>query len=66
MFIKEDLLGFFESMMELEVKQRDTFMGLAADIDDPDIKNILKRIGNDEQSHMGLVQRIIDLLNSVN
>jgi len=65
MFIKKDLLEFFDSMMELETKQRDFFRILSTDVDDAKIKNALIRLADDEQRHAGQVQRIIDIVNSV-
>lgn len=65
MFIKKDLLEFFDSMMELEKQQRDFFKALSTDVDDSRIKSVLIRLADDEQRHAGQVQRIIDLVNSV-
>jgi len=65
MFIKKDLLEFFDAMMELEKKQRDFFRTLSTDVDDSKIKNALIRLANDEQRHMAQVQRIVELVNSV-
>ncbi len=65
MFIKKDLLEFFDSMMELEKQQRDFFRTLSIAVDDSVIKNALIRLADDEQRHAGQVQRIIDLVNSV-
>ncbi|MEI7749007.1 MAG: hypothetical protein WCI81_08025 [Chlorobiaceae bacterium] len=65
MFIKKDILEFFDAMMKLEEQQSDFFGSLSTDVEDSKIKDALKRLSDHEQRHMGRVQRIIDLVNSV-
>ena len=62
MFINEDLMEFFSSMMELEKQQRDFLKKLSDDVDDPVIKDKLFRISMDEQRHMDYIRRIMDLV----
>lgn len=62
MFINDDIMDFFSSMMELEKQQRDFLKKLSDDVDDPVIKDKLFRISMDEQRHMDYVRRIMDLV----
>ena len=63
MFINEDLLNFFDCIMEPEKHKRDFFNNLAAEVDDPHVKELLQSIAMDEQRQIHLIQRIIDLVN---
>ena len=63
MFINEDLLHFFDCIMEPEKHKRDFFNTLAAEVDDLQVKEVLQNIAMDEQRQIHLIQRIIDLVN---
>ncbi len=65
MFINNDLLEFFGSMMEIKKQKRDIFYTLASDVDDSEIKKTLLRISMDEQRHVDQLQHSIDLVNGV-
>jgi rubrerythrin len=65
MFINDDFLEFFGSMMELEKQQRDLLKQISEEIDDQDIKDSLMRISMDEQRHVDFVQRIMELVAGV-
>ncbi|NTV05257.1 MAG: hypothetical protein HGA59_01940 [Chlorobiaceae bacterium] len=65
MFINDDFLEFFGSMMELEKQQRDLLKQISAEVVDQDIKDLLMRISMDEQRHVDLVQRIMELVAGV-
>ncbi|MEI7824304.1 MAG: hypothetical protein WCI01_03320 [Chlorobiaceae bacterium] len=62
MYTKEELLGFFNSLMGYEQGQRDLLNDIALGIDDARIKDILHNIAADEQRHMGHVAHIIAII----
>jgi rubrerythrin len=63
MFTNEDLLHFFDCMMEPEKHKRDFFNNLSDEVDDPSVKGVLENIAMDEQRQIQLIQRIMDLVN---
>ncbi|GEM_PF-71735 len=63
MFINKDLLGFFDSMIEIKMQKRDVFTALAVDVDDPEMKKSLLRISANEQHHIDQLQKSVDLVN---
>ena len=63
MFINEDLLNFFDCIMEPEKHKRDFLINLSAEVDDLQVKEVLQNIAMDEQRQIDLIQRIIDLVN---
>lgn len=63
MYINEDLLTFFGSMMEPEERIRNFYSNLAGEVDDPAIKEVLQGMALDEQSQINLIKRIIDIVN---
>ncbi len=63
MYINDDLLTFFGSMMEPEVRIRDFYSNLAAEVDDLGIKELLLGMALDEQSQINLINRITDIVN---
>ena len=62
MYTKEELLGFFNSLMGYEQQQRDLLNALALELDDARIKDIVHNIAVDEQRHMGHVADIIAIV----
>ena len=65
MFINEDFLEFFSSMMELEKQQSDLLKQISHEVDDQVIKEMLLRISMDEQRHVDFVQRIMELVGGI-
>jgi len=63
MFINKDLLGFFDSMIEIKMQKRDVFTSLAMDVDDPEMKKSLLQISANEQHHIDQLQKSVDLVN---
>jgi len=63
MYINDDLLAFFASMMEPEERMRDFYNSLAAEVDDSGIKESLQGMALAEQSQINLIKRIIDIVN---
>ena len=62
MYTNEDLLSFFDSLMGLEKNQCYVANALADEVDEPTVKDTLLRIGHDEQRHMEIVQKMLDLV----
>ena len=63
MFINKDLLDFFGSMAEIKKQKRDVFNALAADVDDPEIRETLLQIGLNQQQQIDQLSQSIDLVN---
>jgi len=63
MFINKDLLDFFASMAEIKKQKRDVFNTLAADVDDPDIRERLLQISRNEQKHVDQLLQSMELVN---
>lgn len=64
MLIDKDFRSFFEVMMRLEIQQRDLYRELSGKIDDPRIRQLMIDISKEEQTHMGYVQHMMDLVAS--
>ncbi|MEI8032264.1 MAG: hypothetical protein WCH05_02810 [Chlorobiaceae bacterium] len=65
MLTETDFLGFFNSMMKIELHQRNLYHELALQLDDPEISALMESISHEEQSHMDLVQQMIDLVSGM-
>jgi hypothetical protein len=63
MFINKDLLDFFASMAEIKKQKRDVFNTLAADVEDPDIRERLLQISRNEQKHVEQLMQSMELVN---
>ena len=64
MLIDKDFAGFFEAMMRLEINQRNLYLELSEAVDDPGISALMLEISHEEQTHMGYVQHMIDLVSA--
>jgi rubrerythrin len=61
---KDKIIGEFETMKSIEVSARDLYIRISSDprVEDESIKDTFKIIAEDEQKHVELVQKIIDIL----
>jgi rubrerythrin len=62
---KDKIIGEFETMKSFEASARDLYIRISSDprVEDERIKNTFKMIAKDEQQHVELVQKIIDIVN---
>ncbi|MHC4693759.1 MAG: hypothetical protein ACYS67_13535 [Planctomycetota bacterium] len=61
---KDKIISEFETMKSFEATARDLYIRIYSDprVEDERIKNTFKMIAEDEQLHVELVQKIIDIL----
>ena len=62
---KDKIIGEFETMKSFEASARDLYIRISSDprVEDERIKDTFKIIAEDEQNHVELVQKIIDIVN---
>ena len=62
---KNKIIGEFETMKSFEASARDLYIRISSDprVEDERIKNTFKMIAEDEQQHVELVQKVIDIVN---
>ena len=62
---KDKIIGEFETMKSFEVTARDLYIRISSDprVEDESTKNTFKIIAKDEEQHIELVQKIIDIVN---
>jgi rubrerythrin len=62
---KEKIIGEFETMKAIEASARDLYIRISSDprVEDESIKNTFKIIAKEEEQHVELVQKIIDIVN---
>ena len=62
---KDKIIGEFETMMSFEASAWDFYIRISSDprVEDESIKNTFKIIAKDEEQHIELVQKIIDIVN---
>jgi hypothetical protein len=64
---KDKIISDFETMKSFEESTRDVYIRISSEpsIEDQNIKDVFGRIANDEQRHAEIVQKIINIVNSV-
>ena len=62
---KDKIIGEFETMKAIEASARDLYIRISSDsrVEDESIKNTFKTIAKEEEQHVELVQKIIDIVN---
>ncbi|MBW8039074.1 MAG: hypothetical protein FVQ85_03645 [Planctomycetes bacterium] len=62
---KDKIIGEFETMKSFEASTRDLYIKISSDpgIENQRIKNTFGKIAEDEQRHIELVQKIINIVN---
>jgi rubrerythrin len=62
---KDKIIGEFETMKAIEASARDLYIRISSDprVEDESIKDTFKKIAKEEQQHVELVQKIIDIVN---
>ena len=62
---KDKIIGEFEAMKSIEESARDLYIRISTDprVEDESIKDTFKMIAKEEQQHIELVQKIIDIFN---
>ena len=63
---KDKIISEFETMKSFEASARDLYVRISSDpgVEDRNIKNVFAKIAEDEQRHIELVQKIIDIVNA--
>lgn len=52
----------FEKILEIEIKARDYYTELLADLSDPEIRRRITEIRDDEVRHIALAKRLLELI----
>ena len=62
---KDKIIGEFKAMKSIEESARDLYIRISSDprVEDECIKDTFKNIAKDEEQHVELVQKIIDIVN---
>ncbi len=62
---KDKIIGEFETMKSFEESARDLYIRISSDpgVENQRIKNTFRIIAEDEQRHIDLVQKIINIVN---
>ena len=62
---KDRIIGEFETMKSFEESARDLYIRISSNpgVEDERIKNTFRIIAKDEQQHVELVEKIIDIVN---
>ena len=61
---RDKIISEFETMKSFEASTRDLYIKISSDpgVEDRHIKDVFGKIAEDEQRHIELVQKIIDLV----
>ena len=64
--IKRKLLGEFNIMKLIEQDAYDFYVNASQnpDVSDPEIRSCFRKIAEDEKYHIGLVKRIVNIINN--
>jgi len=52
----------FEALLRIETQARDFYNGILDKIGDGEVRDMIQSIRNDEEKHMEIAQRLIDLV----
>lgn len=63
---KEQLIEWFNQMMEVEKSGKDMYFGIASNpaVMDEEVKKSFREISQDEEHHSQIVQKIINIINN--
>lgn len=65
MISKEDMQGFLDKMLEIEMNMHNTYAGLAKKIKDEKIRKTFEMVSNQETEHAQMVKDLMKLLGSL-
>ena len=59
MFTKEDFLGYFGQIHEIEKKMREIYLGLNQSLQHPGYKELFGRLAEEEKVHEALIGKMM-------